>query len=334
MPGRLRGECLERRIGRDVEERPHHPDAPEIGAKHRGALLGADLAESDDFAVSPTGERDPARRPGIPHPAHLAVWRNQEALSVLDQDHRRRVRPPTAPPGRAQEVHMPVDRDSEAKQPREDDVDQTAGGAEPVGLRHRETFAQSGRFAQRPSPVFSLPTRTGGVRKNLAVTTNYERAFAARPEVLAAWGELNGSIKAGMDLRRYELATLAAARRLRSSYCCLAHGTVLLERFGEPVFEIARDHHAAGLDAVDVAVMDLAERVVDDATAIAEDDLRPLRELGLSETEIMDVVLAAAARCFFSKTLDALGVLPDASYGELEAQMREVLVVGRPIADA
>ena len=26
-----------------------------------------------------------------------------------------------------------------------------------------------------------------------------------------------------MDLRRYELATLAAARQLRSSYCCLAH---------------------------------------------------------------------------------------------------------------
>ena len=142
------------------------------------------------------------------------------------------------------------------------------------------------------------------------MTTNYERAFAERPEVYAAWVQLNGAIKAGMDLRRYELATLAAARRLRSSYCCLAHGTVLLEQFGEPVREIALDHRAAGLDEVDVAVMDLAERVVDDATSIGDADLQRLRDLGLSETEIMDVVLAAAARCFFSKTLDALGVLP------------------------
>jgi hypothetical protein len=47
----------------------------------------------------------------------------------------------------------------------------------------------------------------------------------------------------------------------------------------------------------------------------------------------MDVVLAAAARCFFSKTLDALGVLPDARYRELEPELREALVVGRPIAD-
>jgi alkylhydroperoxidase family enzyme len=164
--------------------------------------------------------------------------------------------------------------------------------------------------------------------------TNYERAFADRPEVLAAWGELNGAIKGGMDLRRYELATLAAARRLRSSYCCLAHGTVLRERFNEPLLEIALDHHAAGLDDVDVAVMDLAERVVDDATSIGEADLERVRELGLSETEIMDVVLAAAARCFFSKTLDALGVLPDASYLGLDPELRSALVVGRPIAAA
>jgi alkylhydroperoxidase family enzyme len=164
--------------------------------------------------------------------------------------------------------------------------------------------------------------------------TNYERAFAERPEVLAAWGQLNGAIKAGMDLRRYELATFAAARRLRSSYCCLAHGTVLQEQFNEPLLEIALDHHAAGLDTIDVAVMDLAERVVDDATSIGEAELQRVRDLGLSETEIMDVILAATARCFFSKTLDALAVLPDASYRDLDPDLRAALVVGRPIADA
>ena len=166
------------------------------------------------------------------------------------------------------------------------------------------------------------------------MTTNYERAFAERPQVLAAWVELNNSIKAGMDLRRYELATLAAARRLRSSYCCLAHGTVLLERFDEPVLEIARDHRSANLSELDVAVMDFAERVVDDASSIGDADTQRLRDLGLTQTEIMDVVLAASARCFFSKTLDALCVLPDASYRVLEPELRAALVVGRSIAEA
>ena len=166
------------------------------------------------------------------------------------------------------------------------------------------------------------------------VSTNYERAFAERPDVYAAWGELLGAIKANMDLRRYELATLAAARRLRSSYCSLAHGKVLLEEYGEPVLEIATDRDSAGLDAVDLAVMDLAERVVDDATKITDADLQRLRDLGLTDAEIMDVILTAAVRSFWTKTLDSLGVQPDATYAEMAPELREVLVVGRPIAGA
>jgi hypothetical protein len=73
---------------------------------------------------------------------------------------------------------------------------------------------------------------------------------------------------------------------------------------------------------IDLATMTGVEvdpqRRVGDATSVEAEDLERLRGLGLSELEIMDVVLAAAARCFFSKTLDALGVQPDAVYRELE----------------
>src|SRR6059058_4435548 len=108
-----------------------------------------------------------------------------------------------------------------------------------------------------------------------------------------------------MDLRRYELATLAAARRLRSSYCMLAHGSVLARDFLEPerVRDVALDHRAAGLEPVDVAVMDLAEKIADDATTVTEEDIERLRGFGLDDGEIVSVAAAAAARCFFSKTL-------------------------------
>jgi uncharacterized peroxidase-related enzyme len=163
---------------------------------------------------------------------------------------------------------------------------------------------------------------------------NFSRAFSLRPGVYAAWRQLNGEIKAGMDLRRYELATVAAARRLRSSYCALAHGSVLLDRFLDPdeLRAIIADHTAAGLDPVDVAVMDLADKVAQDATAVTEADVQRLRSLGLTDTEIFDVVAAAAARCFFSKMLDGLGAQPDARYAELEPELRGALTVGRPIA--
>lgn len=164
---------------------------------------------------------------------------------------------------------------------------------------------------------------------------NFTRAFSLRPEVYEAWRSLNGSIKAGMDLHRYELATLAAARRLGSSYCALAHGSILAERFLGPdtVRQVVEDHRSAGLDAVDVAVMDLADKVAADASSVTEADVVGLRELGLSDTEILDVVLAAAARCFFSTVLDGVGAQADNAYAELAPDLREALTVGRPIAE-
>jgi alkylhydroperoxidase family enzyme len=160
---------------------------------------------------------------------------------------------------------------------------------------------------------------------------NMEKVFALRPDVLRAWQGLNESIKATADFRRHELATLAAARRLRSSYCCLAHGKVLAEQFYD--YETV-PRLPEGLDDADRAVMALAGKVVDDATSITQADVDELRGHGLTDAEIVDVVLAAAARCFFSKTLDALGAQPDAAYAELPAAMRDALTVGRPIATA
>jgi uncharacterized peroxidase-related enzyme len=164
--------------------------------------------------------------------------------------------------------------------------------------------------------------------------TNFERLFERRPEAFAAWRALNGAIKETMDLRRYELATIAAAGRLRSSYCMLAHGSVLREHFVDDgtLRTLATDHRLAGLDEQDVAVMDFAQKVVDDATSVSEADVERLRAAGLADDEIFDVVLAAAARCFFSKTLDALGVQADARYRELDPELRDALTVGRPIA--
>jgi uncharacterized peroxidase-related enzyme len=163
---------------------------------------------------------------------------------------------------------------------------------------------------------------------------NFTQAFSLRPEVYAAWRQLNGAIKAEMDLRRYELATVAAARRLCSSYCTLAHGSVLIDKFLDPeaVRAVVDDYRTADLEPVEVAVMDLADKVAHDATSVTQEDVDRLRGLGLTDGEIFDVVLAAAARCFFSKTLDAVGAAPDAKYSELDPGIRDTLTVGRAIA--
>ena len=146
--------------------------------------------------------------------------------------------------------------------------------------------------------------------------SNSAAVFSLRPGVIPGWIGLKNAITAEMDGRRYELVTFAAARRLRSSYCMLAHGSVLLERFydADALLRIALDHHVAGLDEVDVAIMDLAEKVAGDASAVAQEDVDRLRELGLTDAEVFDVVAAAAARAFFTKVVDGLGGQPDSEY--------------------
>src|SRR5947209_826269 len=132
--------------------------------------------------------------------------------------------------------------------------------------------------------------------KTLGHLANFTRAFSHRPAVYAAWRQLNRAIRSGMDLRRYELVTVAAARRLRSSYCTLAHGSVLMDEFldQETLRAVVADHHTAGLSETDMAVMDFAEKVVDDATSIEQRDVDRLRSAGLSDADILDVVLAAS----------------------------------------
>ena len=68
-------------------------------------------------------------------------------------------------------------------------------------------------------------------QRALGYVANLTRLFALRPAVYQAWRQLSEAVRANMDPREYELATLAAARTLRSSYCALAHGKVLRDRF-------------------------------------------------------------------------------------------------------
>jgi uncharacterized peroxidase-related enzyme len=172
-------------------------------------------------------------------------------------------------------------------------------------------------------------------RQAFGYLPNLTKGFSLRPDVYAAWRQLNGAIKGNMDLRRYELATLAAAGRLGSTYCSLAHGSVLLEKFLSPegVRAVVGDHDAAELDEIDTAVVELADKVAGDATSVTQADVDRLRSLGLTDTEILDVVLAAAVRCFFSKALDGLGIEADARYAELDPELRDALTVGRSIAE-
>jgi uncharacterized peroxidase-related enzyme len=173
------------------------------------------------------------------------------------------------------------------------------------------------------------------VHDRLGYVPNWAQAFSLRPGVRDGWAALLKSIQSNLPVRSYELATLAAARALRSSYCSLAHGSVLADKVFDPaaVTAIMTDADASPLEPRERAMMAFAEKVALSADRITAADIDVLRSHGYRDEEIFDLAAAAAARCFFSKLLDALGVQADSTFNDLDPALRQALTVGRPVAD-
>jgi uncharacterized peroxidase-related enzyme len=165
---------------------------------------------------------------------------------------------------------------------------------------------------------------------------NFAQAFSTRPEVAGAWNLLNKTVREGMDRRRFEIATIGAARALRSTYCTAAHSKFLRDECGdEPTMTaIAQDPSGAGLDDQDRAVYTFAAQVAVDASSIQQQDVDALRDLGLTDADVADIVFAAAARSFFTRVLDGLGARLDAETADTFApDILASMVVGRPVAE-
>jgi uncharacterized peroxidase-related enzyme len=173
-------------------------------------------------------------------------------------------------------------------------------------------------------------------RQRVGQLPAYVRAFGRRPAAYDAWRALATAVTSTMPLRRFELVTLVAARELRSTYCSVAHGAILAERFlaEDDVARLAVGDLPDALDDQERAVVAFAAKAARAAADITLDDTELLRRSGLDDAEIFDVVLATAARCFFSTVLDATGTLADAEFSHrVGDKLREALTCGRPIAD-
>lgn len=161
---------------------------------------------------------------------------------------------------------------------------------------------------------------------------NYAKAFSHRPELMDIWAAMLKDIKSRMSDRMFVLVTFAAARALKSSSCSLAFGKRLLTYFSkEEVLTLTRGHLEMVVTSAEALAMRYAAEVATDATTVRTYTISSLKSAGLSDAEIFDIASAAAARAFFTKVLDGVGTHPEEGLAELDPELVEALVVGRPI---
>ena len=76
----------------------------------------------------------------------------------------------------------------------------------------------------------------------------------------------------------------------------------------EKAAAIVRHYRSASLSERERAICDYAVRLTTSLPTIAADDLRPLREAGLGDDEILDVCQVAAYYNFVNRLASGLGV--------------------------
>ncbi len=161
---------------------------------------------------------------------------------------------------------------------------------------------------------------------------NYAKVFCHRPEIMKLWSDLLAGIRRPLDKRRFELVTVAASHALRSTYCSLAHGKALTEFFSaDEIQALVSGSETGPLSPAELAMVNLARKVARDASSVTAADVGALKEHGITDAEIFDIVATAAARAFFSKLVEGLGAEADSTFLALEEPLRETLTVGRPI---
>lgn len=154
-------------------------------------------------------------------------------------------------------------------------------------------------------------------------------AMAVNPAAVAAFEELIRAIVPSIGVRTYELATLGAAGALRSRHCLLAHGRRALRAgaLGEDHLDGLAQHadHPDFSDA-DRAVMRYARRLSTHPADMTDADSQELRDAGFDDRQIVDITLAAAARNYVSRALQALAVPVETDLVGLSPRLRDALM--------
>jgi SAM-dependent methyltransferase/alkylhydroperoxidase family enzyme len=162
---------------------------------------------------------------------------------------------------------------------------------------------------------------------------NASRLWAYAPEVHEGLFELLSTVTrlGSLSLRQRGILVAAAASTLGDAYCSLAWGSRLA---GVSSASTAGDVLRGlddGLDDSEKALAAWARQVVSDPNGATDVDIRELRKVGFSDSQIFAITAYIAGRIAFSTVNDALGAQPDYELAtSAPPEIRDAVHYGRP----
>lgn len=140
----------------------------------------------------------------------------------------------------------------------------------------------------------------------------YYLLLAHDPEPLRQrTGLFNGIMKGegGSALADRELAAVGASRVNGCVYCAAVHAKAYNQMTGDTdqIQRLLDDGVETALRERERAIIDVAVKLTEDPAGFSRADLAPLRELGFSDLEILDITNGAAIFAWANRLLQTLG---------------------------
>ncbi len=109
---------------------------------------------------------------------------------------------------------------------------------------------------------------------------------------------------------------MAISGENRCEYCVASHKRYLKDLTGDPILPevLAANPRRAELAPRTKALVDFALKVTHRHHEMTEEDLKPLREAGLSDEAILEAAEVAAMFNFTNRLLNSLGFKPNPEY--------------------
>ena len=179
--------------------------------------------------------------------------------------------------------------------------------------------------------VASLPedirTRIESVSEKSGFVPNVFRVLAHRPDEFRAFFAYHDALmekESGLSKGEREMIVVATSALNRCLYCVVAHGAIARIREKNPRLadQLATDYSRADITDRQVAMLDFACLVADQAADVTEDDFDELREHGFTDEDIWDIGAISSFFALSNRMAGLTDMLPNEEFYSLGREPR------------
>ena len=158
------------------------------------------------------------------------------------------------------------------------------------------------------------------VKGKLGIVPNMTKVMATSPVVLESYLGFSGALAGGLlDAKTREELALLTAQENGCDYCLSAH-TAIGKMVGLTAEEIIASRHGNGVNPKTTAALTFAKHVLDTKGQISEAEVTDVRNAGLSDGEIAEVIAHVALNVltnYFNIAADVDIDFPKVSHSEV-----------------